>query len=106
MFKGSHISIYATCYAIEKWPIPTVAFESLSSYTSRQVIKRKKEENKSYLMFEDSKIFSFFKTAILFEELIHIHLFLCCSLQVQDFKWSIPRPKCVTRCRKLTTLGI
>jgi len=37
-------------------------------------------------MFEDSKIFNFFKTAKLLEELMHIHLFLCCSLQVQDFE--------------------
>jgi len=44
MFKGSHISIYAAGYAIEKWLTPTMALESLSSHTSWHVIKRKKKK--------------------------------------------------------------
>jgi len=37
-------------------------------------------------MFEGSKIFNFFKTVILLEELMYIHIFLCCSSQVPSFQ--------------------
>jgi hypothetical protein len=44
------------------------------------------EENKSYLMFEDYKIFNFFKTVILLEALMYSHIFLRCSLHVPAFQ--------------------